>query len=104
MNPAANNLRLTSRYEKSLGGTDLDLDWPDGRRYVGAGRFEVEFQRLREIRQRFVLIAALAGDVHVEALGDDEIPFAPKACLETLFHFITRPSFPGRSDLAHEGA
>ena len=89
MNPAANSLRLTSRYENSLGGTDLDLDRPDRRRDIGARRFEVKFQRLREIRQGFVLVAALAGDIHVETLGDHEITLAPQACLETFFHIFT---------------
>ena len=75
--PAALSFLLTSRYDSRLGGTDVDLElhelwFPFSHRLL-----EVQLQRFAQVRDGFLFRRALAGDVHLQALGDEEVFFLP---------------------------
>lgn len=51
-------------------------------------RFEVQFQRLRQIGKSFFLSLALARNVEIQALRNVPLPFTPDCCREWSFHVL----------------
>ncbi len=77
-----------------LSGTHLDLYGPHARCRAGAGILEMKLQGLLQVRQRLVLGAPLARHVHLQALRDETVALAPKACAETFFYGVA-PTLAG---------
>ena len=80
-----------------LSRPNLDLDGPYGRRPGGPRGLEMQFKSLFQVGQRFLFRLALAGHIHLQALRDVPLPFAPNGCgKRTLhaFHCFTVPGAP----------
>lgn len=60
-----------------LGFANLNLDLLNWLGVSGEGRFEMQFVRFSQILESLFFRAALAGNVHIEALGNEPFAFAP---------------------------
>src|SRR5581483_10100064 len=92
--PARSSRRLISRKGSGLSRPNLDLDGPYDRGPCGPRGLEMQFKSLFQIRQRFLFRLPLTGHIHLQALRDEPLPFAPnrrgKRTLHA-FHCFTVP-------------
>ena len=99
--PARSNRRLISRKGSGLSRPNVNLDDPYRRWACGQRWLEVQFQRLFEVRQRFLFGLALAGNVYLKALGNEPVTFPPDRRGKRSLHRFIVPqeggglAFPG---------
>ena len=78
--------QLEKDEERCLSRANFHRDAGDFGDDAGNRRFKVEFERFAEIGESFVFGFAVAGDVDLGALSDEEVVFFPGSCGEYLFH------------------
>jgi hypothetical protein len=85
--PTASSLRLTSRKGCGLSRPNLNLDRANLRCARGLRRLEVKFQCFLQVRQSLFFTLTLARNIHLEALRNIPLPFAPNGrFIILLFH------------------
>jgi len=75
--PADSRRRLISRKASGLSRPNLYLDLEYSRGMAGNRRLEVQFQRLTQIVESLFLGPSLAGNIDVQALGNEPVSLAP---------------------------
>jgi hypothetical protein len=86
--PAASRRRFTSRKGSGLSRPNLDLNGADFHGPSSYGRFEVKLQRLPQVSQRFLFVAALAGHIYFKTLRYKPVAFAPYFCRKWTLHSV----------------
>ena len=73
----------------------IEQPWSEHPRCRARARvLEMKLQGLLQVRQRLVLGAPLARHVHLQALRDEPVALAPKACAEPFLHGVA-PTLAG---------
>ncbi len=77
---------MINRPSFDLSGGKIDFDRSHLRQDGGVGWFQMKSDRFLKVGEGEIWSFALAGDVKVEALGDEPVVFLPEACGEGCFH------------------
>jgi len=84
--PADSRRRLISRKPSGLSRPNLYLDLADYWRMGGNRRLEVQFQRLTQILDSLFFSSTLAGNIDIQALGNEPFSLAPDGSRKRTLH------------------